>query len=43
MIFLSLGTVKNYVSTIYSKLNVKNRSSAIIKAMEESLIEDKKH
>lgn len=41
--FLSLGTVKNYVSTIYSKLNVKNRSSAIIKAMEESLIEDKKH
>ncbi|WP_227793483.1 response regulator transcription factor [Paenibacillus guangzhouensis] len=41
--FLSMGTVKNYVSTIYSKLNVKNRSSAIIKAMEESLIEDKKH
>ncbi|MFJ7731215.1 response regulator [Lysinibacillus sp. NPDC097231] len=41
--FLSLGTVKNYVSTIYSKLNVKNRSAAIIKAMEESLIEDKKH
>ncbi|MDR0270838.1 response regulator transcription factor [Paenibacillus sp.] len=40
--FLSMGTVKNYVSTIYSKLNVKNRSSAIIKAMEESLIEDKK-
>jgi len=42
-LFLSMGTVKNYVSTIYSKLNVKNRSSAIIKAMEESLIEDKKH
>ncbi|WMT40459.1 response regulator transcription factor [Paenibacillus sp. D2_2] len=41
--FLSMGTVKNYVSTIYSKLNVKNRSSAIIKAMEESLIGDKKH
>ena len=41
--FLSMGTVKNYVSAIYSKLNVKNRSSAIIKAMEESLIEDKKH
>ncbi len=40
--FLSLGTVKNYVSTIYSKLNVKNRSAAIIKAMEESLIEDKR-
>lgn len=41
--FLSMGTVKNYVSTIYSKLNVKNRSSAIIKAMEESLIGDKKY
>lgn len=42
-IFLSVGTVKNYISNIYSKLNVKNRSSAIMKAMEESLIEDKKH
>lgn len=41
--FLSIGTVKNYISTIYSKLNVRNRSSAIIKAMEESLITDKKH
>ncbi|MFJ8260981.1 response regulator [Rummeliibacillus sp. NPDC094406] len=41
--FLSVGTVKNYISTIYSKLNVKNRSAAIIKAMEESLVEDKKH
>lgn len=40
--FLSIGTVKNYISTIYSKLNVRNRSSAIIKAMEESLIVDKK-
>jgi DNA-binding NarL/FixJ family response regulator len=39
--FLSLGTVKNYISTIYSKLNVKNRSSAIMKAIEESLIQDK--
>jgi len=38
--FLSVGTVKNYVSGIYSKLDVKNRSSAITKAMEESLIED---
>ena len=37
MMFLSVGTVKNYVSLIYSKLNVKNRSSAIIKAVEESL------
>ncbi|ETT82206.1 response regulator transcription factor [Viridibacillus sp. FSL R5-0477] len=41
--FLSVGTVKNYVSNIYSKLNVKNRSSAIMKAIEESLIEDKKY
>ncbi|WP_397538815.1 response regulator [Rummeliibacillus pycnus] len=41
--FLSIGTVKNYISAIYSKLNVKNRSAAIIKAMEESLVEDKKH
>ena len=36
--FLSLGTVKNYISNIYSKLNVKNRSSAIMKAIEESII-----
>ena len=41
--FLSVGTVKNYISNIYSKLDVKNRSAAIMKAMEESLIEDKKH
>lgn len=40
--FLSLGTVKNYISNIYSKLNVKNRSSAIMKAIEESLVADKK-
>lgn len=40
--FLSVGTVKNYVSNIYSKLNVKNRSSAIMKAIEESLVEDMK-
>lgn len=40
--FLSVGTVKNYISNIYSKLNVNNRASAIMKAMEESLIENKK-
>ncbi|OIK13195.1 hypothetical protein BIV59_06585 [Bacillus sp. MUM 13] len=40
-IYLSIGTVKNYISAIYSKLNVKNRSSAITKAIQESLIEDK--
>ena len=41
MMFLSLGTVKNYISNIYSKLNVKNRSSAIMKAIDESLISKK--
>lgn len=40
--FLSVGTVKNYISNIYSKLNVNNRASAIMKAMEESLVEEKK-
>ncbi|SDM85712.1 response regulator transcription factor [Bacillus sp. OK048] len=43
MMFLSVGTVKNYVSIIYSKLNVKNRSAAIMKAVEESLIPVKKN
>ncbi|MGV3486977.1 MAG: response regulator transcription factor [Tuberibacillus sp.] len=40
--YLSMGTVKNYVSSIYSKLDVKNRSSAVSKAIEESLIPVKK-
>ncbi|MDN3956159.1 hybrid sensor histidine kinase/response regulator transcription factor [Sporolactobacillus laevolacticus] len=35
---LSKGTVKNYVSTIYSKLFVANRSEAMNKVMEEGLI-----
>lgn len=39
--FLSLGTVKNYISNIYSKLDVKNRSSAITKAIDEQIIKDK--
>jgi DNA-binding NarL/FixJ family response regulator len=39
--FLSLGTVKNYISNIYSKLNVKNRSSAITKAIDESIIKER--
>jgi DNA-binding NarL/FixJ family response regulator len=38
VMFLSLGTVKNYISNIYSKLNVKNRSSAVMKAIGESII-----
>ncbi|WP_235714648.1 response regulator transcription factor [Neobacillus dielmonensis] len=37
--FLSLGTVKNYISSIYSKLDVKNRSEAVTKAMEECLLQ----
>jgi DNA-binding NarL/FixJ family response regulator len=39
--FLSLGTVKNYISHIYSKLDVKNRSSAIMKAINEKIIKEK--
>lgn len=39
--FLSLGTVKNYISNIYSKLDVKNRSSAIMKAIDEKIIKEK--
>lgn len=35
--FLSEGTVKNYISSIYSKMNVHNRASAMRKASEEGL------
>lgn len=35
--YLSEGTVKNYVSSIYSKLNVHNRASAMRKASEKGL------
>lgn len=35
--YLSEGTVKNFVSSIYSKLNVHNRASATKKASEEGL------
>ncbi|MFC6603015.1 response regulator transcription factor [Ectobacillus funiculus] len=28
-LFLSQGTVKNYISNLYSKIGVKNRSAAI--------------
>ncbi|WP_309119579.1 response regulator transcription factor [Paenibacillus sp.] len=37
-LFLSEGTVKNYISSIYSKLNVHNRASALRKASEEKLL-----
>lgn len=33
ILYLSLGTVKNYMSTIYSKLDVTDRSNAIIQLM----------
>ncbi|MBY9080153.1 response regulator transcription factor [Paenibacillus sp. HN-1] len=36
-LYLSEGTVKNYISSIYSKLNVQNRASAMRKAAEEGL------
>lgn len=36
-LYLSEGTVKNYISSIYSKLNVHNRASAMKKASEEGL------
>lgn len=35
--YLSEGTVKNYISSIYSKLNVQNRASAMRKAAEKGL------
>ncbi|WP_256865378.1 response regulator transcription factor [Paenibacillus sp. 32352] len=35
---LSEGTVKNYISNIYSKLNVHNRKSAMKKASDERLV-----
>ena len=38
-LFLSEGTVKNYISTIYSKLNVKGRREAARKARDEGFME----
>ncbi|GFN33909.1 response regulator transcription factor [Paenibacillus xylaniclasticus] len=37
-LFLSEGTVKNYISSIYSKLNVHNRATVMKKAHDEKLI-----
>lgn len=37
-LFLSEGTVKNYISSIYHKLDVKDRFQAALKAKEENLI-----
>lgn len=36
--FLSEGTVKNYISSIYHKLDVKDRFQAALKAKEEEII-----
>jgi len=36
-LFLSEGTVKNYISNIYSKLNVHNRATVMKKAIDEKL------
>lgn len=38
-LYLSEGTVKNYISTIYSKLNVKGRREAARKARDEGIMD----
>ncbi len=38
-LFLSEGTVKNYISNIYHKLEVKDRTHAILKAKDEKLFD----
>jgi DNA-binding NarL/FixJ family response regulator len=40
-LFLTEGTVKNYISNIYSKLEVTGRHKAIFKATEEGVIRPK--
>ncbi|WP_075981897.1 response regulator transcription factor [Bacillus massilinigeriensis] len=37
-LYLSMGTVKNYISNLYAKLEVANRTEAILKAQKENLI-----
>ena len=37
-LFLSVGTVKNYISNLYTKLDVANRIEAVRKAKTEDLI-----
>jgi DNA-binding NarL/FixJ family response regulator len=37
-LFLSEGTIKNYISIIYSKLNVHDRIKASKKALDEGMI-----
>lgn len=38
-LYLSEGTVKNYISTIYSKLNVKGRREAALKARDSGIMD----
>ncbi|MEC0371115.1 response regulator transcription factor [Paenibacillus chibensis] len=38
-LYLSEGTVKNYISNIYSKLNVKGRREAADKARETGILD----
>ena len=38
-LFLSVGTVKNYISTIYSKLNVRGRREATRKARDSGIMD----
>ena len=38
-LYLSEGTVKNYISTIYSKLNVKGRREATRKARDSGFMD----
>ncbi|MGC5774902.1 response regulator [Paenibacillus pabuli] len=40
-LFLSAGTVKNYISTIYSKLQVKGRREAARKAQDTGILDHK--
>ena len=37
-LFLSMGTIKNYISSLYTKLDVANRTEAVRKAKKEDLI-----
>lgn len=37
-LFLSEGTVKNYISSVYAKLDVRDRMQASLKAREEGMI-----
>ncbi|WP_078543079.1 helix-turn-helix domain-containing protein [Litchfieldia alkalitelluris] len=38
-LYLTEGTVKNYISSIYSKMEVPDRIQAILKAQEEELLD----